>query len=81
MIEDLNHAPLDSSDWTPGEMFRSNAERADAGDASAGIAVTLWTSDDGRYDVRISSSGMRRSEMIALLDIAKARIVAEFLGD
>lgn len=70
--------PTDSLDWSPGEALRAAAEKADQEDADASIAIVLNRSN-GAYITGFTCAGLKTSEMIALLEIMKLRLMTDFL--
>ena len=71
----------DAMDWSPGECCRSMAQKCDAEDADACVIVRLNRGPNSDlYNVGISFSGLRYSEAVALLEVAKANLLKELTG-
>lgn len=43
--------------------------------------LIFLNNEDGAYDISFRNAGMRRSEMIALLEILKAQLVVDLLNE
>ena len=69
----------DARDWSPSEAFRRAAEIADKGDPSDGLAIMLWR-NDGYYRTSLTCSGLSSSEIVALLDVIKSRVLLDLNG-
>ncbi|RMF00640.1 MAG: hypothetical protein D6773_11140 [Alphaproteobacteria bacterium] len=61
--------------WNAKEMFEEAAR--EAGGRTKGVAIIL-DADGGEYNWAWFASDMRLSEIVALLEIVKAKIVEEF---
>lgn len=71
----------DSMDWTPGECCRHSAMEADANDVSACIVIMLDKGPDGNhYNTYLRNSGLKLSEVVALLEIKKQELIKGLIG-
>lgn len=61
-------------DWTPQCALRHSLEYCDQKQPDAIIIIALHNEGD-RYDTSFSQSGMKMSEVIALLEIQKQRLL------
>ena len=70
----MNAEYQDSMDWTP-EAALDDAKKsfADGNAPDCLMIIALWNKDG--YDTRFWNCGMKCSEMVALLEIEKAKIL------
>jgi hypothetical protein len=68
----------DSLDWTPGQACRDAGKECDKDDADAAFCIILNRGPkQDRYGVSYRNSGLSASEVIALLDIMRHKIMVE----
>jgi len=79
-IINLADATGDAKMWTPEQMleYSLNEVRSGGGREEANKALVLFlTTTDGVYDVGCNQAGMSCSEMLALLEVAKAILLKD----
>ena len=65
-----------SIDWTAPEMIREVAELCNSKECPDKILViALWDEKEENYDTKFWNVGMTVSEMIALMEIQKAKLL------
>jgi len=72
----MTEAPDNAMDWTPVDALQSAIRHAQDVDPDAAVALLL-TTRDGKYDVNYSISGIPISGAIALLEVAKMRLLQQ----
>lgn len=71
---------MDAMDWTPGECCRKSASICDQEDMTACVVIMLDRGAGGNeFNTQVRISGLRLSEVIALLEIKKADIMRAIL--
>lgn len=67
----------DASQWDVRGMVASALEECNAEkiNLEKGILIVLDESDDGAYDFHWWNAGMRATEIVALLEIVKSRLI------
>ena len=70
----------DSMDWTPEMALDAGLEQTKKEQPSAAMVILLWN-EGGSYDTSYYNSGMKTSEMLALLEVAKSRILRLMDGE
>lgn len=65
-----------SAHWSPKDMMESEIEDIEAGENPSRKAIVLFLDDsEGRFHVSYSCAGLKSSEILSVLEIAKARIL------
>jgi len=76
----LVEATGDAKMWTPEQMLEYSLHEVQPGGGREDVnkAIVLFlTTTDGVYDVNYTQAGMSCSEMLALLDVAKAVLLKD----
>lgn len=72
----------DAMDWTPGECCRQTAVQCDERDVSGCVVIMLDKGSNGDgYMTAMRVSGLRYSEIIALLEVVKFDLLKTLSGN
>ena len=73
---------MDALDWTPLMALEHARQFVEANEQDAIIVISLSKGEDGRqYNTSFSQAGLVMSEVIALLEIQKARMLESLRSD